>query len=163
MESGLITRQQLQHSSSSYSKAHGPENGRLNFAKARGKTGAWSAATNDENQHLQVDFLRNVKLAKFATQGRQDYRQWVKKYKLAYSLDGLSAFETYQVNGVDKVSMKFKSNFLCRKNICTCKMRSVEEINIRQCIVFRSLKGIMIRTPLSITPLMRQSQPDMYR
>ncbi|KAL9982962.1 hypothetical protein ACROYT_G005077 [Oculina patagonica] len=102
LESGLVTDQQMS-ASSLWEKSHGPENARLNLAAARGKTGAWSAKTNDQNQFLQVDFWRNVKITKFQTQGRQDYEQWVKKYKLSYSVDGSSAFQTYQENGVDKV------------------------------------------------------------
>ncbi|XP_078358122.1 uncharacterized protein LOC144642894 isoform X1 [Oculina patagonica] len=89
--------------SSQYSKNHGPENARLNFVAARGRKGAWSAETNDYDPYLQVDFWRNVNITKFQTQGRQDYDQWVKKYKLSYSVDGSSAFKTYQENGVDKV------------------------------------------------------------
>ncbi|KAL9982791.1 hypothetical protein ACROYT_G004896 [Oculina patagonica] len=102
LESGLVTDQQMTASSTLY-RSRGPENGRLNFTTSRGRTGTWSAETNDQNQFLEVDFWRNVKITKFQTQGRQDYPQWVKKYKLAYSVDGSSSFETYQENGVDKV------------------------------------------------------------
>lgn len=102
MESGLVTDQQIS-ASSTWSKTHGPENARLNLVAARGKTGAWSAKTNDQNQFLEVDFWRDVKISKFQTQGRQDYDQWIKKYKLSYSVDGSSAFRTYQENGIDKV------------------------------------------------------------
>ena len=103
LESGLVTNQQMT-ASSSYNKYHGPSNARLNFAAARGKTGAWSAGTNDQNQWLQVDFLRNVKITKFATQGREECcSQWVTKYKLAYSVYDSSTFQTYQENEVDKV------------------------------------------------------------
>ena len=72
MESGLVTDQQMS-ASSSYDKNHGPENAMLNLAAARGKTGAWSSKTNVQNQFLQVDFWRNVKITKFQTHGRQDY------------------------------------------------------------------------------------------
>ena len=102
MESGLVTDQQMS-ASSLWNKHHGPENARLNSVAGRGKTGAWSAEQNDQNQFLQVDFGRNIKMTKFQTQGRQDMDQWVKKYKLSYSVDGSSAFQTYQENGVDKV------------------------------------------------------------
>lgn len=102
MESGAVTYQQIT-ASSSYNKNHGPSNARLNNVAANGKTGAWSAGANDANQWLQVDFGRNVKITKFDTQGRQDYDQWVKTFTLSYSADGVSVFETYQENGVDKV------------------------------------------------------------
>ena len=55
LESGLVTNQQMS-ASSSLDKDHGPENARLNLAAIRGKTGAWAAKTNDQNQFLQVDF-----------------------------------------------------------------------------------------------------------
>ena len=101
MESGRIIRQQIT-ASSSHDKYHGPSNARLNFVNAKGKTGAWSSGKNDVNQWLQVDFQHNVKLQKFATQGRKEQPQWVKKYKLLYSSDS-SSFQTYQENEVDKV------------------------------------------------------------
>lgn len=105
LESGLVLNQQMT-ASSEYDKNHGPENARLNFAEARGKVGSWSSRVNDANQWLQVDFLQNVKIAKIATQGRQNnYDQWVTKYKIMYSEDGptSSTFKTYQENGQDKV------------------------------------------------------------
>ncbi|XP_028517504.1 retinoschisin-like [Exaiptasia diaphana] len=104
MQSGRITRQQLS-ASSQWDKYHAPDNARLNFIAGRGKKGSWSSRTEDLNQWFQVDFLRNVKLTKFATQGRQDERQWVTKFKLRYSAGGSRpAFQTYQeVSGVDKI------------------------------------------------------------
>lgn len=104
LESGLVLDQQMT-ASSEWDKNHGPENARLNFVAARGKTGSWSSQANDVNQWLQVDFLQNVKIAKIATQGRQDYDQWVKTYKIMYSEDGQmsSIFKTYQENGQDNV------------------------------------------------------------
>jgi len=91
--------------SSVLDKNHGPENARLNFVPARGRVGSWSSQGKDANQWLQVDFLQNVKIAKIATQGRQDDDQWVKTYKIMYSEDGptSSIFKTYQENGLDKV------------------------------------------------------------
>lgn len=90
--------------SSEWNKNHGPENARLNFVAARGKTGSWSSQVNDVNQWLRVDFPQNVKIARIATQGRQDYDQWVKTYKIKYSEDvPTPVFKTYQENGQDKV------------------------------------------------------------
>ena len=104
LESGLVLNQQIT-ASSEWNKNHGPENARLNFVAVRGKTGSWSSQVNDVNQWLQVDFRQNVKIAKIATQGRQDYDQWVRTYKIMYSEDGptSSIFRTYQENGQDKV------------------------------------------------------------
>ncbi|XP_066026371.1 uncharacterized protein [Pocillopora verrucosa] len=103
LESGLITDQQIT-ASSSWDTAHGKQNARLNRQAARGKTSAWSAGSNDLNQWLQIDFGRNVKITKLATQGRNDYgNQWVKSYTFAYSADGSNVLQAYKENEVDKV------------------------------------------------------------
>ena len=103
LESGLITDQQIT-ASSSWDTAHGKQNARLNRQAARGKTSAWSAGSNDLNQWLQIDFGRNVKITKLATQGRKDWGdQWVKSYTLAYSAEGSNVFQAYQENESDKV------------------------------------------------------------
>ena len=106
LESGHITDQQIK-ASSSWDKRHGTANARLNLAAARGKTGAWSSETLDQNQWLQVDFGRNVKVKKIATQGRQDADQWIKSYTLDYGVllvDDYSIFMPYKVNDVVKVT-----------------------------------------------------------
>ena len=103
MKDGQIIKQQLT-ASSMLDKTHGLDNGRLDFIATRGLKGAWSSKTNDIHQWFQVDFLRNVKISMFATQGRQDKNEFVKKYRLAYSQDGdSSAFQVYQEEGVHKV------------------------------------------------------------
>lgn len=101
LENGLVTDQQM--SASSFSVSHEPSQGRLNLRVGRGKKGAWCSRTKDQNQFLQVDFWRNVKITKIATQGRQDYSQWVTQYKLSYAVDGSTVFQTYQEMGDDKV------------------------------------------------------------
>lgn len=106
MENGLVTDQQIT-ASSFFDKVREPANARLKRVAARGRTGAWSARTNDGNQWLQVDFGRNVKVTKFATQGRQDYKEWVESYTIAYSVEGTDFFQAYQENGVDKVRTNY--------------------------------------------------------
>ena len=109
LESGLVTNQQMS-ASSSLDKDHGPENARLNLAAIRGKTGAWAAKTNDQNQFLQVDFWRNVKITKLQTQGYHDREWWVQKYTLFYSADQGSSslpFRTYEEKGADKVRLHY--------------------------------------------------------
>ena len=103
MESGAVKNQQIT-AYSQYSENHGPENARLNHVADGRKMGAWSAKTNDLNQWLQVDFGRDVKITKFVTQGRQDYKQWVKSYTLFFSTEKEPVFQTYQENGQDKVT-----------------------------------------------------------
>ena len=69
---------------------HGPTNARLNRPSGGGKTGAWSAKRNDRNQWIQVTFPEVTKVTKVGIQGRYDYNQWVTKFKVSYSLDGIN-------------------------------------------------------------------------
>lgn len=105
LANGIVTNQQMS-ASSSWDKDHGPENARLNLAAIRGKTGGWATNTNNQNQFLQVDFWRNVKITKLQTQGYHNRAWWVQKYGLSYSADHGSSslpFQKYQENGADKV------------------------------------------------------------
>ncbi|XP_031562905.1 uncharacterized protein LOC116298543 [Actinia tenebrosa] len=81
--------------SSMWNANHSPSRARLGIVRQGAKTGAWSARTNDVNQWIQVDMGRVVKVTRIATQGRQDYNQWVKTYAVQYSMDG-GHFEDYQ-------------------------------------------------------------------
>ena len=47
-------------SSSDWSANHAARNARLNVQAVNGRTGAWSARSNDANQWLQVDFVKVV-------------------------------------------------------------------------------------------------------
>ena len=72
--------------------------GRLNFKAGSGKHGSWSARLNDLKQWLQVD-LGSSKVTGVATQGRNGHSgQWVTKYKLQYSDDGVT-FHFYKESG----------------------------------------------------------------
>lgn len=102
LESGAVTNQRMT-AYSRYSVNHGPENARLNHVADGRKMGAWSAENNNQDQWLKVDFGRNVKITKFATQGRQDLDQWVKTYTLSFSEEDGSTYQTYQENDADKV------------------------------------------------------------
>lgn len=53
-----------------------------------GRTGAWSAKTNDKGQWIQVNLGKITTVTKIGIQGRQDYAQWVTGYKVSYSQDG---------------------------------------------------------------------------
>ena len=88
--------------SSEWDANHGPTNGRLNFKAAGGKTGAWSAKSNDANQWFQVDFRKETIVSEIYIQGRQDANQWVTSYTLSYSHDG-KIFRPYAPNGKLKV------------------------------------------------------------
>ena len=58
----------------------------------------------------QVDFVKAVVIVRVATQGRQDYRQWVTQYYLRYALDGIH-FVDYKQKNTRKVRIKQKSFF----------------------------------------------------
>ena len=69
------------------------------------RAGGWCAAANDVNQWLQIDFGEKfVKLQRVETQGRQAADQWVTRYRLEFSYDGVF-FEEYAPGGERKVSV----------------------------------------------------------
>ena len=87
MESRKITDGQIT-ASTEYNSVHGATNGRLNFKAGGGKTGAWSARTNDVHQWLQVDLGAKTEVTGIQIQGRQDADQWVTSFTISYSSDG---------------------------------------------------------------------------
>ena len=81
--------------SSRWSINHAAIQGRLHFKEGEGKHGSWSAESNDENQWLQVDLgNQHTQVTRIATQGRNSNKskQWVTKYKLQYSDDGVDFY-----------------------------------------------------------------------
>ncbi|CAH3022884.1 unnamed protein product [Porites evermanni] len=96
MKNGRIRSNQIT-ASSSWDRNHGPGNARLHWRKSRARVGAWSTRHNNHYQFLQVYFKRPTRVVKIATQGRQDARQWVTKYFVAYSQDGAN-FAEYKEN-----------------------------------------------------------------
>ncbi|XP_015762694.1 PREDICTED: lactadherin-like isoform X2 [Acropora digitifera] len=107
MESGLISDLQIS-ASSRWDSNHAPSQARLNYQETTSKSGAWAAAHNNDKQWLQV-FLGKTKITRVATQGRNynpswpygSHSQWVTKYKLQYSNDGVT-FLYYKEQGVVK-------------------------------------------------------------
>ena len=97
MENRLIKDSQIT-ASTQYDGNHAAIQGRLNFRAGGGKAGGWSARTNDVKQWIQVDLLSDTKVTQIVTQGRNAYNQWVKKYKLQYSSDGVN-FNFYHLQG----------------------------------------------------------------
>ncbi|XP_015749636.1 PREDICTED: retinoschisin-like, partial [Acropora digitifera] len=71
--------------------------------------GSWSSRANDANQWLQIDLgIQNAKVTGLASQGRADADQWVTKYKLQYSPDGVH-FYFYKEPG-QGVAKEFAAN-----------------------------------------------------
>ena len=123
MESGAISDSQISASSEAHIDAnHAAIQGRLNFQETSVKAGAWVAATDDVNQWLQVDLGNQLtKVTRVATQGRNQssqwpweaHSQWVTKYKLQYSNDGVN-FQYYREQGqtAKKVKILYLGNVL---------------------------------------------------
>ena len=90
MESGTIPDSHIS-ASSQWDSSHAPFQGRLHFQGVFFKSGSWSARRNDLSQWLQVDLgSQYIKVTRVATQGRNGHSQWVTRYKLLYSKDGLN-------------------------------------------------------------------------
>lgn len=102
MESGKITDSQIS-ASSRYNDNGSARMGRLYNQE---RSGAWTAATNDTNQWLQIDLgSYYARVTRIATQGRYGVSiQWVTEYKLQHSEDGVN-FQYYREQGqtTDKV------------------------------------------------------------
>ena len=136
MASGAITDQQIT-ASSEWDKTFGAENARLHLTAKNGKRGAWSSKSNDLNAWIQVDFGRNVKVTKFATQGWGG--EWVTSYTLSYSVDKATHFEIYQENNNEKVkkntfTMSFRNTLVTLLPISDERWREWRQtLRIPQC------------------------------
>ena len=101
MESRAISDHQIS-ASSEWASNYAAIQGRLNFQAGNGKSGAWSARDNNQNQWLQADLGSSKNITHLATQGRNAYNQWVTSYKVEYSNND-AFFHCYQGHGTDKV------------------------------------------------------------
>ena len=104
MENGTISDAQIS-ASSQWSADYAAIQGRLHFKTIPQYGGSWSAHKSDLQQWLQVDLgSQYTQVTRVATQGRHDYSQWVTRYKLQYSNDGVN-FQYYREQGqnADKV------------------------------------------------------------
>lgn len=104
MENDLIADGQI--TASSYlTGSHEPFFARLRLKPVPlGRIGAWASLTNDLNQWLQVDVGRQYNVLRIATQGREDISQWVTKYKLQFSEDGVMFYNYTNELGQIKVN-----------------------------------------------------------
>ena len=122
MQNGAIQDSQIK-SSSEWDGNHAAIQGRLHFKAIPGKAGSWSARSNDMNQWLQIDLgNQHTKVKRIATQGRNAFNQWVTKYKLLFSDNGVN-FHYYkeQGNQAIKVRQSLTTNrrltILCKNDI----------------------------------------------
>ena len=107
MEKGAIYDGQIS-ASSQLDADHEASQGRLNLK------GSWTAYANDGKQWLQIDLGSNpVTVTQVATQGSNFQSQWVIKYTLKYSDDGLN-FQLYKQQG----QSEHKVRHLCRHLYC---------------------------------------------
>lgn len=105
MEDHTISNEQIT-ASSEWSYDEAVFQGRLHLQETANMSGGWAADVDDSNQWLQVDLISlYIKVTGVATQGKNgDYDEWVTKYKLQYSDDGMN-FTYYREPGetADKV------------------------------------------------------------
>ena len=96
--------------SSQWDPNHAAHQARLHFPGAPGKSASWSSRTNDINQWLQIDLgSQNTKLTAIASQGRADQDQWVTKFKLQYSDNGVHFYYYKEPGqGAPKVNQNWK-------------------------------------------------------
>ena len=107
MESGAIPDAQIS-ASSQWNAYNAARQARLHFQAGSGIGGSWAARTNNVNQWLQIDLgYQYSNVTRVATQGRNAYLEWVTKYKLQYSDDGVH-FQYYREHGVIKVRLHFQ-------------------------------------------------------
>ena len=98
IEDGAISDQQITASSAA-SSAYAYR-GRLNSQNTESQSGAWSASVTDENQWLQIDLGGSyyTMVTRVATQGRNGLPEWVTKYKLQHSYNGVE-LKNYKEKG----------------------------------------------------------------
>ena len=99
MENGVIDDGQIS-ASSQWDGNHAARQGRLQFKQNGAKQGSWSSRKNDQNQWLQINMGDHHEVTGVATQGRDSVRhkQWVTKYQLLFSNDGVN-FQAYKGQG----------------------------------------------------------------
>ena len=110
MESGAISDSQIT-ASTQWNANYAPFQGRLHLKPSGVKGGSWSAAIGDDHQWLQVDLGNQyIKLTGVATQGNNEYHEWVIRYKLHYSSDGVS-FRYYRESRETTYKVIWTSSF----------------------------------------------------
>ncbi|KAJ7390431.1 hypothetical protein OS493_025130 [Desmophyllum pertusum] len=95
--------------SSEYGPAYAATNARLGHVAGNGKTGSWTAKTQNIGQWIEVDLGDITKVTKIGTQGRQEAGWWVTEYKMSYSwLGGYFVFYKSGPYSAEQVSLQGK-------------------------------------------------------
>ena len=104
MEDGRITDWQVTASSELSSKSLAA-NARLNHGKQFNRLGAWIAANNTASEWIQVDLVFPSWISGVMIQGREDFPQWVSKFKVSFTQDQ-SFWNNVRDNNNDVVSFQ---------------------------------------------------------
>ena len=122
MENGAIADGQITASTiwDSYFVAHAARL-RLKPFLSSFRIGAWVAGTHhgDLSPWLQVDLGRQFNITRVATQGRQEYPQWVTSYNLQKSDDGVTFGYYMDEQGQRKVRFLNIDKIMRKKQIFT--------------------------------------------
>ncbi|CDW78828.1 galactose-binding domain-containing protein [Stylonychia lemnae] len=107
--------------SSEYNPDHSIHRCMINQSRVRQGAAAWQAGFNEIGQWIQVCLMTPRYVTSVSIQGRQNKEQWVTKFKIMYSVDGVQW--QYHENGrefagsVDQFTIvhhKFEDFFLAR-------------------------------------------------
>ena len=109
MESGAISDFQIS-ASSQKTDSFAASRARLNVKVTGIKQGGWSPLKDDLNQWLQVDLSGFTTVTRLATQGRDGSDEWVTKYKLQYSVDGV-IYHFYKGRGESSSTVRKSDQF----------------------------------------------------
>ena len=109
MESGAISDFQIS-ASSQKTDSFAASRARLNVKVTGLKQGGWSPLKDDLNQWLQVDLSGYTTVTRLATQGRDGSDEWVTKYKLQYSVDGV-IYHFYKGRGESSSTVRKSDQF----------------------------------------------------
>ncbi|XP_068726460.1 uncharacterized protein, partial [Montipora capricornis] len=86
IQSGGVKDAQIT-ASSIWDKYHQPYFGRLKRVRRGRNMGGWAARHNNQNQWIQFDLRRILKITMVSTQGRKIVKQWVTRYTISHSID----------------------------------------------------------------------------
>lgn len=128
MENRSIADVQITASSfkSDRGKTYKAEYGRLNNKPSGGMGGAWCADVSDTSRYLQIDLKKEMTLSGISTQGQSDEANWVVKYKIQHSSDGIQ-WQSFKEFGREKVGSQVWKPFV--------EMRALKTMSVHNNVV----------------------------